>query len=91
MILNGLAVELDQSTRVRQAAQAVESARADGLPVSVEEEAALPPGQRRLAIDAPTVSQIPSRKLPMTARSSTRSSSISLERRSEWPPEVLGY
>jgi hypothetical protein len=28
----------------------------------VEEEAALPPGQRRLAIDAPTVSQIPSRE-----------------------------
>jgi hypothetical protein len=62
MILNGLAVEPDQSTRVRQAAQAVESARADGLPASVEEEAALPPGQRRLAIDAPTVSQIPSRE-----------------------------
>ena len=62
MILNGLGVEADQSTRVRQAARAVESARADGLPASVEEEAALPPGERRLAIDAPTVTQIPSRE-----------------------------
>jgi hypothetical protein len=62
MILNGLGVESDQSTRVRQAARAVESARADGLPASVEEEAALPPGERRLAIDAPTVTQIPSRE-----------------------------
>jgi hypothetical protein len=28
----------------------------------VEDEAALPPGERRLAIDAPSVSQIPSRE-----------------------------
>ena len=60
MILNGLGVESDQSARLRQAARAVESARAAGLPTSVEEEAALPPAERRLAIDAPTVSQIPS-------------------------------
>jgi energy-coupling factor transporter ATP-binding protein EcfA2 len=60
MILNGLGVESDQSTRLRQAARAVESARQGGLPTTVEEEVALPPGERRLAIDAPTVSQIPS-------------------------------
>jgi hypothetical protein len=60
MILNGLGVESDQSTRLRQAARAVESARQGGLPTSAEEEVALPPGERRLAIDAPKVSQIPS-------------------------------
>jgi hypothetical protein len=60
MILNGLGVEAEQSTRLRQAARAVESARQGGLPTGVEEEVALPPGERRLAIDAPTVSQIPS-------------------------------
>jgi hypothetical protein len=38
----------------------VESAREGGLPVSEVAEPALPPGERRLAIDAPTVSQIPS-------------------------------
>jgi hypothetical protein len=39
----------------------VESARAAGLPASaVEEDAALPPGEPRLAIDPPTVTQIPS-------------------------------
>jgi hypothetical protein len=59
MILNGLGVESDESTRLRQAARAVESARQGGLPTSTEEEVALPPGERRLAIDAPTVSQIP--------------------------------
>ena len=37
----------------------MESARAGGLPTSVEDEAALPPAEQRLAIDAPTVSQIP--------------------------------
>jgi Dynamin family len=60
MILNGLGVESEESTRLRQAARAVESARQGGLPTGVEEEVALPPGERRLAIDAPTVSQIPS-------------------------------
>ncbi len=62
MILNGLGVDSDQSTRLRHAAQTLESARAGGLPISVEDEAALPPGERRLAIDAPSVSQIPSRE-----------------------------
>jgi hypothetical protein len=37
----------------------VESARVGGLPATEAAEAALPPGERRLAIDAPTVSQIP--------------------------------
>ena len=61
MILNGLGVESDQSRRLRQAARAVEEARAGGLPASVEEEeVALPAAEQRLAIDPPTVSQIPS-------------------------------
>jgi hypothetical protein len=63
MILNDLGVESAQSARLRQASGAVESARAGGLPASVEdgeEEPALPPGERRLAIDPPTVTQIPS-------------------------------
>jgi hypothetical protein len=60
MILNGLGVESDQSVRLRQAARVVESAHAAGLPTSAAEDAALPPAERRLAIDAPTVSQIPS-------------------------------
>jgi hypothetical protein len=60
MILNGLGVESGQATRLRQAARAVEEARAGGLPVSgEEEEVALPPAEQRLAIDPPTVSQIP--------------------------------
>jgi hypothetical protein len=63
MILNGLGVDADQSVRLRQTARAVESARAGGLPTSVEEETALPPAARRLAIDAPTVSQVPSREV----------------------------
>jgi hypothetical protein len=60
MIVNGLGVEPDQSSRLRSAAGAVEEARAGGLPASVEEEVALPPAEQRLAIDPPTVSQIPS-------------------------------
>jgi Dynamin family len=58
-VLDGLAVESDQSEGLRAAARAVESARDGGLPASGAHEAALPPGERRLAIDAPTVSQIP--------------------------------
>jgi hypothetical protein len=63
MILDALGVESDQSARLRQAARAVESAREGGLPTTAdqwEEEAALPPAEERLAIDAPTVTQIPS-------------------------------
>jgi hypothetical protein len=58
-ILDGLAVDSDDSERLRAAAAAVGSAREGGMPVSEPAEAALPPGERRLAIDAPTVSQIP--------------------------------
>jgi hypothetical protein len=58
-VLDGLAVDSDQSESLRAAARAVESAREGGLPASEAHEAALPPGERRLAIDAPTVSQIP--------------------------------
>ena len=59
-ILDGLGVDSEDSTRLRATAAAVEVAREGGLPVSEVEEAALPPGERRLAIDAPTVTQIPS-------------------------------
>jgi Dynamin family len=59
-ILDGLAVDSDQSARLRRAAAAVESAREGGLPVSETDEVALPPAERRLAIDSPTVTQIPS-------------------------------
>jgi hypothetical protein len=58
-ILDGLVVDSDHSDRLRAAAAAVESGREGGLPVSEADEVALPPGERRLAIDAPTVSQIP--------------------------------
>jgi hypothetical protein len=68
MILNELGVEPAQSAQLRQASGAVESARAGGLPASADEEegeeAALPPGERRLAIDPPTVTQVPSGEAP---------------------------
>ena len=38
----------------------MEESRAKGLPASVEEEVALPAAEQRLAIDPPTVSQLPS-------------------------------
>ncbi|HZL75004.1 MAG TPA: dynamin family protein [Propionibacteriaceae bacterium] len=61
MILDGLGVDADRPARLRAVARAVETARERGLPVSAaEEEAALPPGERRLAIDPPTVTQMPS-------------------------------
>jgi Dynamin family len=59
-VLDGLAVDSDQSTQLRRSAGAVEEARAGGLPSSEAEEAALPSAGRRLAIDPPTVTQIPS-------------------------------
>jgi Dynamin family len=59
-ILDGLGVDSEDSARLRTAAAALEAAREGGLPVSEVDEAALPPGERRLAIDAPTVTQIPS-------------------------------
>jgi Dynamin family len=58
-VLDGLAVDSDQSTRLRRSAGAVEAARAGGLPESEAEGAALPSAGRRLAIDPPTVTQIP--------------------------------
>jgi hypothetical protein len=61
MILDSLGVDLDQPARLREVARAVESAREGGLPASrAQEEAALLPGERRLAIDPPTVRQMPS-------------------------------
>jgi hypothetical protein len=61
MILDGLGVEPAQPARLREVARAVDSAREGGLPASAaEEEAALLPGERRLAIDPPTVTQMPS-------------------------------
>jgi Dynamin family len=62
--LDALAVNSHQATRLRDAATAVELAREGGLPVSEADEAALPPGERRLAIDAPTVTQIPAADAP---------------------------
>jgi hypothetical protein len=58
-VLDGLAVDSDESTRLRRSAGAVEEARAGGLPSGEAEEAALPSAGRRLAIDPPTVTQIP--------------------------------
>jgi hypothetical protein len=63
-VLDALMVDSDQATRLRDAAIAVELAREAGLPVSEPEEAALPPGERRLAIDAPRVTQIPAAEAP---------------------------
>ena len=59
-VLDALAVESDQSERLRDAAAAVELARESGLPGSEIDEAALPPGERRLAIDPPTMTQVSS-------------------------------
>jgi len=61
-VLDALAVDPDQAERLRDAAAAVELTREGGLPISETDEAdaALPPGERRLAIDPPLVTQIPS-------------------------------
>jgi hypothetical protein len=59
-ILDGLGMKSDKPAQLRVAARAVESARKGGLPANaVGEEAALLPGERRLAIDPPTVTQMP--------------------------------
>ena len=63
MILNGLGVEADNRPGCAPGGSSGGVRPAGGLPASVEEEAALPPGERRLAIDAPTVTQIPSREV----------------------------
>jgi Dynamin family len=62
-VLDGLAVDSDESTRLRRSAGAVEEARAGGLPSGEAEEAALPSAGRRLAIDPPTVTQIPAEEV----------------------------
>ena len=61
-VLDALAVDPDQAERLRDAAAAVELTREGGLPISEadEQDAALPPGERRLAIDPPTVTQLAS-------------------------------
>ena len=61
-VLDALTVDPDQAERLRDAAAAVELTREGGLAISETDEAdaALPPGERRLAIDPPTVTQIPS-------------------------------
>lgn len=59
-ILDGLGVDADRAQRLRTAAVAVQTARADGLP---EEDptgpTALEASAERAALDPPTVSQIP--------------------------------
>jgi len=61
-VLDALRVDPDQAERLRDAAAAVELTREGGLAIreTDEADAALPPGERRLAIDPPTVTQIPS-------------------------------
>ncbi len=61
-VLDAVAVDPDQAEWLRDAAAAVELTREGGLPISGTDEAdaVLPPGQRRLAIDPPIVTQIPS-------------------------------
>jgi nucleotide-binding universal stress UspA family protein len=59
-VLDALRIDPDQAEALRDAAAAVELARESGLPVSETEQAGLPAGEQRLAIDAPTVTQIPS-------------------------------
>ena len=60
-VLDALTVDPDQAERLRDAAAAVELMR-EGLAIreTDEADAALPRGERRLAIDPPTVTQIPS-------------------------------
>jgi Dynamin family len=61
-VLDALTVDPDQAERLRDAAAAVELTREGGLAIRETDDAAaaLPPGERRLAIDPPTVTQIPS-------------------------------
>jgi hypothetical protein len=65
-VLDALAVESEQADRLRRAAAAVQTARAEGLPAgSVAElgpgldEAALPPAEDRRSIEPATVTQVP--------------------------------
>ena len=58
-VLDRLQVDAEQADRLRQAAIAVQRARADGLPSSEVESPALSAVEERRAIEAPTVTQIP--------------------------------
>ena len=61
-ILDGLGVEAEQAQRLRTAADAVQAARAEGLPdVGLPDEgsAALEAAEERRALEPPRVSQIP--------------------------------
>ena len=61
-VLDALAVDPDQAERLRDAAAAVELTREGGLPISGADEpdARYRRGERRLAIDPPTVTQLAS-------------------------------
>jgi hypothetical protein len=65
-VLDALAVRPDQAERLRQAAAAVQAARADGLPAGSvaelaagHEEAALPPAEERRSIESASLTQLP--------------------------------
>ncbi|MBA3530100.1 MAG: dynamin family protein [Propionibacteriaceae bacterium] len=58
-VLDSLQLDTEQAQRLRAAAEAVHSARADGLPVSgTGDEPSLSAGGERLALEAPEVRQI---------------------------------
>ncbi|GAA2099293.1 dynamin family protein [Microlunatus panaciterrae] len=58
-ILDGLGLDPEQAVRLREAADGVERARAEGLPRSAGNgEQQLPAGEERRAIEAPTVRQV---------------------------------
>ena len=65
-VLDALAVQSDQAERLRQAAVAVDRARADGLPEASagelergREESALPAAAERRSLEGPRVTQVP--------------------------------
>jgi hypothetical protein len=61
-LLDSLELDPDAARRLREVAERVEDARADGLPAAgkqVQREPALPPADDRPAIEAPTVRQVP--------------------------------
>jgi hypothetical protein len=65
-VLDALAVEPGQAERLRQAAAAVQRARADGLPEASagelergRDEAALPAAEERRSLEPPQVTQVP--------------------------------
>jgi hypothetical protein len=65
-VLDALAVQPDQAERLRQAAVAVDRARADGLPEASagelepgRQESALPAADERRSLEPPRVTQVP--------------------------------